>query len=1153
MSQAALSDEESVLDTDDVREVLKAFSLELGDRLNAHEIERILTDDEDNLTSADLGTRPESFTETHLIYPLLEAAGLEYEPRPFGQSGGRAVWPDFELTNIEAHTIGEDKPLNNVEEAIPEIKEYLDRKSIDAEYGIATDGIVWYIFRIELGGDFTEYPEIKKVDLRPALIEVARDSGVVDSTSVSDVDVEEVLDAFVAVFDRPKLETLLSQTAPKTLRDERKRDIEAFYELYIELLFGESDEYDYETCLMDDIRSPKDAPERDERLFGITLMNRLLFIKFLESRDILDDGFLRDRVDHYERHEQVMTGNLYETQIKPLFYKLLNTQEDDRERKYRSGWFANVPYLNGGLFRENVTNEFNYTVIDRILPTVISDLIEGSQLDLNGSGFDPAILGSVFEKTITHIEQEREQKDTGAYYTPNDVTDIVSRNAIDPKIRDVLIETFVEVVPQDDDQATVIRGQLDEMELTDILEAVEEGRSWFATPEAIEKANERLSTVKVLDPACGSGHFLTSAMDEVYRAQLSLQRGLSHGDTPDAETRFNLKRELALSGIYGVDADRIATEIGKLRVWLKIVEDNGWSPEFGKLPNIDVNIIDGNSLIGLPIKGMTDVSLDFADVEEEIEEILELRKQYKNEEAEDRTEIEQLEEEIRPVLNSAYVDQLNYTVDEKYEEADGFREFCNSIQDTHLHRKLVSIKIEREDGDALSDDNKDDLGDLGFEWQDWRDTNKSASLDVEEREQELWNDDDTDDPQEALIDELTELLSDGYVFSKVERRPVEDDLNSIFGSPFHWAAEFPEANSEENGSLSVDFDIIVGNPPYGDLLSESEDALTATYRTAGEDIAALFVERQLQLLSEDGYFGNVTTLKLVYKRSMEEIQDYLQETLEQTNIACFAKRPSKVFEGAEVRIAIISGKKSPSDGEGNIFTSEFIRFDNDADRDTRFRNITYRNTDGYTLTSEGIDGEGRHVALAKVGLEHIENILQKLKEEGSLIKEREADSNTNHVIWRRRGMDYFTNPMYEKLYDGTDIKGIYFDSELEARTAFLGISSSIFYVYWCTYGDMFHLNLSEIRGFPLPEVDELEKVRDEIEDISDRLWDTMEDGFNSDIKNFDNYEMQKPIIEEADEVMGELYGLSEEEISFVQNYHAEYGRHGPDDSQLSDY
>jgi hypothetical protein len=139
------------------------------------------------------------------------------------------------------------------------------------------------------------------------------------------------------------------------------------------------------------------------------------------------------------------------------------------------------------------------------------------------------------------------------------------------------------------------------------------------------------------------------------------------------------------------------------------------------------------------------------------------------------------------------------------------------------------------------------------------------------------------------------------------------------------------------------------------------------------------------------------------------------------------------------------------------------------------------------------------------------------------------------------------------LYSAREVKPFYFSSKLEARAAFLGISSSIFFVYWCAFGDMFHLNLSEVRAFPLPEVEELETAREEIIEISDRLWETMEDGFNSDTDNFENYEMQKPIIEEADQVMGELYGLSEEEITFVQNYHSEYGRHGPEDSQLSDY
>jgi len=113
------------------------------------------------------------------------------------------------------------------------------------------------------------------------------------------------------------------------------------------------------------------------------LMNRLLFVKFLETRGVIEQGFLSERVAEYEDQKHKFAGNLYESQIKPLFYKLLNVPKDERDPKYRDedAWFSDVEYLNGGLFRENVDREYEFTVVDRILPTVISDLIEGSELE----------------------------------------------------------------------------------------------------------------------------------------------------------------------------------------------------------------------------------------------------------------------------------------------------------------------------------------------------------------------------------------------------------------------------------------------------------------------------------------------------------------------------------------------------------------------------------------------------------------------------------------------------------------------------------------------------------------------------------------------------------------------------------------------------
>lgn len=1127
------------------RDVLIAFLDDLAGRLgDTHQLERVLTNQE-TLSSADVGQRPETYTENELIYPLIESMGLEWNEQPYGEAGGRVVWPDFDLTNVpnDIGVIGENKPLNNVDEAIPEIKDYLDRRSIDAEYGIATDGIGWYLLKIELGGDITEYPTVDSIDFRDTLLELAREQGHLPTSGLAEVDVDEPIEAFVETFRYDNFTELITETAPREIRDDRKRDVEEFYELYIELLFGASDEYDYETSLMDDIQPPEDASETDERLFAITLMNRLLFIKFLETKGVLDDGFLRERVRQYEQYSDEFAGNLYETQIKPLFYKLFNTEIEDRKPKHRDGWFAEIPYLNGGLFRENLPNEAEYTVADRILPTVIDDLIEGSRLELNGESFDPAILGSVFEKTITYIEQEREQKDIGAYYTPNDVTELVTRRAVDPKIKDVLIEAYAAEVAGEGEERS-IQASMREHELSGILRAIENGEGWFGNPEAAEQAFERLNKLKVVDPACGSGHFLTTAMDEVYRVQLSLLRGLNRGDDPSPQRQYEVKKELALNAIYGVDVDPIGTEIAKLRVWLKIVEGNSWEPDFGRLPNIDVNIAAGNSIVGLPVKGIVE-SADIWD--EDIDELVEMREAYKFHDEGDRRDIEEfMKEEVRPRVNDAFLARFNDTVSTSIGDEAEFEAVVEAIDEKTLFPIVESVKVQRTDGEDFTDEQEANLDEKGFTVY-----TKSARLDIEKREHNLKNNE-VEGVKDVIIEELRELIEGPYEFDEFVRRPLSYDLDNILGQPFHWPVEFPEL-AEENGSQhTIHFDIVLGNPPYGHITSESEDVLTSTYEMGGADIAATFVERQLQMLNEDGYFGNVTTLKLMYKAQMEPMHDIWRDYLATTRVACFAKRPSKVFEGAEVRVAIITGLKQTAD-IGDILTSEFIRFDNDKDRIQRFREISYRNTEDFTLRKDGINGSGNHVALPKIGLEHIEDILSKLRGQSSLIGEREVDSETDHVIWRREGMDYFTNPMLEKLYDAREVKPFYFDTALEACAAFLTVSSSIFYVYWCVYGDMFHLNLSEIRAFPLPPMEVLEIHQDDIMDISARLWERMVDGFNDVRNEFDNYDAQKPIIEEADEVVGEMFGLTEPEVEFAQGYHSEYGRHGPDDEQLTEY
>ena len=174
-----------------VQAVLESFINDLGKCVDAHRLEELLRGS-DTLKGSDVGSKPESWTRKHLIRKLLEVTGLEWEPEIYGKGEG---YPDFGLTNLEVQVIGEDKSINKIMEAEAEIKEYLNNKAASggAEYGIATDGIEWVVYRIELGGDYLDYSKVAHVDLRDALQQIARNRKYMTQKSIVEVDVDKKL------------------------------------------------------------------------------------------------------------------------------------------------------------------------------------------------------------------------------------------------------------------------------------------------------------------------------------------------------------------------------------------------------------------------------------------------------------------------------------------------------------------------------------------------------------------------------------------------------------------------------------------------------------------------------------------------------------------------------------------------------------------------------------------------------------------------------------------------------------------------------------------------------------------------------------------------------------------------------------------------
>lgn len=1159
--------------TSSFHSIIENFLDELATTVSdARKIERVLAGD-DTLTIADLNNQPEEWTEENLIWPLIRAVGLNREAgRPASQRSVAGTTqreaPDFRLVERDGEfvVIGENKSPNKIDLAEEElVGDYLSNKAWP-DYGIATDGIEWVVYRAEHGGDFLEFNEVERVNLRPVLNAVARDLGHLGSGSLGDVAVEDTLGAFISTFAPENLHTLLTQKAPKEFRETRNANVEEFYELYIELLFGVSDDHEYDTCLRDDIIAPRGATDKEKDLFAVTLMNRLLFIKFLETREVLPNGFLRTLVREYEENSDSIPGTLYETFIKPLFYDLFNTPENERHPKHRTGQYADVPYLNGGLFRETIPNESQFNLLDRTLPTIIDDLIEGHRLELNGRSFDPAILGSVFEKTINHIGgEEGRQKEIGAYYTPNDVTRHISENTVDPKVKDLIIETYVEHSSGVPEQ--YVHEQIADTELRKILRYIEDGIGIYgANPQATEEVLERLTNLTVLDPACGSGHFLTTAMEEIHQVQLSIMRGLNGGEEPSRKERFKAKEELALNAIYGVDVDEVAVEIAKLRVWLKIVEGNSWDQEFGRLPNIDVNIVAGNSLVGFPVRG--EVQTQIGAIDERIPELAEKRRSYKFQNEGSRKAIVELEKDIHSDRDEKYLRNLNYSLTTELDTVEEFDRLVDSIPDGDFYPTIRSVKAQRfnENNMAveLTDEDKEMLGEAGFEWQEWRDTNKSAKLDIESRI------DGSNDPageltkHSAITEDLRRLLHAGFRFSGLERQPTRYDLDTITGTPLHWDIEFPELLPLENADRphpDISFDIVVGNPPYGDILNQSEETFTAPFLTDSiNDVSAPFVERQLQLLSNDGYFGNVTTLRLVYQSTIREFHELLENKLNATSIACFAKRPAHIFDNAQVRVALITAKCDETNSD-NIQTSEFIRFDQE-DREERLSNVTYESTEGYVLGDKIGTGDENYAILPKIGKPTIKSILHKLKEmsvdedeNGRVFEDNfSRDNETEWDVWRMRHPDNWINPMLREMYDAQDLEPVYFETELERNSAFLIMSSSTFYLYWMVYGNQRDLNWGQVEAFPFPPMEDLETRRGTINELAQDLWEGMEATFTTEPNpHYENMSGLKPYINAADELFGEIYGLTDEEIEFVKSYDSNYGRRGSEDSRLDSY
>jgi hypothetical protein len=363
---------------------------------------------------------------------------------------------------------------------------------------------------------------------------------------------------------------------------------------------------------------PDDRGEAKQQYVQV-ILDRMIFLYFIQEKELLD----RNTEYLHEQPAKIVAdgADRYTEFYEPLFFKYLAENQQDPE-------FGNLPYLNGGLFAKNsVEEEFENAKIgesaqqtnelfDEILEFLSSwNWNVDERLDIvDPKNLSPAILGHIFEQTVN-------QKDMGAYYTPEEITGFMARQTIHPYLLNQL-NTTANTSYQEIDEVFGF-SDVD----TDTDAAVADGGA--VTPqtpvESIELNHvetlyhDVLTEVRILDPAVGSGAFLLAAQEVLLDIYLQcieyFQSVAERGQATALEQRTRdeldqiesgkgslslyAKRKIILENLYGVDIDEGATEICKLRLWLSMVADIESEPsEIKPLPNIEFNIRQGNSLIG---------------------------------------------------------------------------------------------------------------------------------------------------------------------------------------------------------------------------------------------------------------------------------------------------------------------------------------------------------------------------------------------------------------------------------------------------------------------------------------------------------------------------------------------------------------------------
>ncbi len=689
---------------------------------------------------------------------------------------------------------------------------------------------------------------------------------VTDGLRSKVVPLRKSLDKISPAFEK-KFKKLLKDIGNWQYWDElfdRSDIIEEFYKLYIKAREN----------LLEKIKGIADDKKNEE--FADDLLMQLLIIWYLQEKGFLNND-PRYLVTKFKEYKDLGFGSYYKF-LRELFKAMMSEPNDGIY--YKDDKFGKIvvtgpaPFLNGDFEDVDIPDEVFYVEdktdllkkVDpkKVKPSDVPILNLFESRDWTEGNIDEFVLGAIFEKLMT----AEDRKEKGAYYTPEPITEYICSNTIEPYLVDRINEKF----------GTKYES-LDEFFEKD----TNEERYAFLFNE--------MQNIKILDPACGSGHFLETAINvlvEIYEKiwERSRELGFSYENfviltvnekgklieepllTIDDENERILKLKFYIiisRNIYGVDILPSAIKVAKARLFLSLAKH--FDTRKGvhvRFPNVHFNLRVGNSLIGFTdlnaferFEGQVTLERFFADDGKPLN--IELDKGFED-------YIKKMDETIGTNTYALLTEVRNH--------------FSQKLTQNRL-RKVLRLRS--------------DLISILL---------VSLNTDYAIKLKKLID---------GITNRLNERLSGEYVkyLKRVSVRIDIDYLSEKIGY-FHWIMEFSEVFLEKGG-----FDVVLGNPPYGDVLSGLEKEIINKLKLfkiifsdkkykGTRNIATLFIERSYQILREQGYFGMIVPKSLLYVEEWGKVREFLLNDVDLKRIV----DNSKAFSDVKLEMCTIIYKKA---------------------------------------------------------------------------------------------------------------------------------------------------------------------------------------------------------------------------------------------------